>query len=144
MARSSHKYSLDSLRTERSESSLEIRQIKNEIKKVKLQLEQLKGKGVAENKIQVKDLYGQLKGLNNDLWHNKQLISFGILEEADVIVSTQTSCYDEALEKYLTGGKSVKGGKGADDEDDRNLSKFTIIPRQEISRENILRLCHPR
>lgn len=70
-----------------------------------------------------------MRGLSDEMYHIKGQISIDILKSADVIVSTQTSSYDDTLEKCLTN----------DLKDKHNLGSLELN-RQEAVGPSLLRL----
>jgi hypothetical protein len=87
----------------------------------------------SDSKTQKREIRSQMRVLSDEMYYIKGQISINILKKADVVVSTQTSCYDDTLEKCLTN----------DLKDKSNLGNFHL-PRKETLGQRLLRLCHPR
>lgn len=107
---------MDFLKSTAAKTSPELKKIKQELKKLTQDLTKLTGKSKGINE-QRRDIRNQMRGLGNEMYHRKQQISYEILKEADVIVSTQTSSYDDTIERLMMNNPSGK------DIDDRNLSR---------------------
>ena len=129
--RSSHKFSLDFLKSEEARNNSQLKKIKAELKKLSQQLIKCSSKKGAEYRAQKKEIRNQMRVLSDEVYYTKGQISLNILKSADVIVSTQTSSYDDSLEKCLTN-----------DLKDRNNLGTAALTRQEAHGQDILRLRH--
>lgn len=120
------------MKSEEARNDPQLKKNKAELKKLSQQLSKISSKKGIDSKTQKRDIRAQMRGLSDEMYHIKGQISMNILKTADVIVSTQTSSYDDTLEKCLTN----------DLKDKNNLGSIRSS-RKEAHGKNVLRLCHP-
>ena len=123
--RSSHEYTVDYLISKRVDSDQDFKQVKKEINKLNQRRRKLKmsGKYSKEIKAEIKDIQSQIKERNRDLSNIRNEIIYSIFDASEVIFSTQVSCMDTRLERWMTRCSSFqqRGPNQVSDQESKKL-----------------------